>query len=38
MTDDDALKEYATALLRFLTYFDGPERAKDPDCLTQRWS
>jgi hypothetical protein len=31
MTDDEALKEYATALLRFLTYFDGPERAKDPD-------
>jgi hypothetical protein len=30
-SDDDALSEYGTALQRFLTYFDGPERAKDPD-------
>jgi hypothetical protein len=29
--DDAALKEYGTALQRFLTYFDGPERVKDPD-------
>ena len=31
-TDDDkALAKYATALQRFLTYFDAPERTKDPD-------
>ena len=26
-----ALSAYGTALQRFLTYFDGPERAKDPE-------
>jgi hypothetical protein len=30
-SDDDALQDYGTALQRFLTYFDGPERVKDPD-------
>jgi hypothetical protein len=33
MTDDDAIKEYETALVLFLTYFDAPERAEHPD----RW-
>jgi hypothetical protein len=35
MTEDEALKEYETALGLFLTYWDAPERNADPGWWTR---